>query len=592
MKRIALIVVAVVPGVVVAQQTSGFRQGVDYRIEARLDEATQTLRARARLRYTNNSPNRLDMLYVHQHLNAFRPNSAWARRELEFDIRRFQDLGPDDHAFERFVRITVDGAAVQAVYPGAPDSTVAGIPLPRPLRPGASVDVVMDWDARPSTTPRRQGRQGRHYDFAQWYPRIAVYDTGGWQTQPLLPQGEFFGEFASYDVTLDVAADQVMGATGVPVAGDPGWQAAPGAAPGELFFRRGVYAERPVPALGFLDASPAAGRKRVRWRAEDVHHFAWSADPAFRHEGGRLRDIAVHVLFRDGSLEWDLGVVVQRAIRSLAWLESIFGRYPYPQLTILERIENGGTEFPMLVMNGGSSQGLVMHEVAHQYAHGIFASNEWRDAWLDEGFASFLSSWFVEQHGNDGVWRSSLEQATRTPQELLATPVATPAADFPTFPAYNAMSYGKGSIVFYMLRELIGEEAFRRGLRTYYERHRLSHVTEHDLRRSLEAAAGTDLGWFFEQWLHRTAALDFAVDSVTAERGRDGRWRVRFAVTREGDAWMPVTVRVGAETRRLEGREPRQVVEIVTTDQPAEVVVDPDYQVLETDKNNNRKAVM
>jgi hypothetical protein len=469
---------------------------------------------------------------------------------------------------------------------------VAAIPLPRPLAPGTAVDVVMDWEARPSTTARRQGREGRHYDFAQWYPRIAVYDTGGWQTQPLLPQGEFFGEFASYDVTLDVATDQVIGATGVPVAGDPGWEAVPGAAPGDLFYLRGAYAERPAASVGFLEASPEAGRKRVRWRAEDVHHFAWSADPEFRHEGGRLRDIAVHVLYRDGSLEWDLGVVVRRTIRSLAWLESVFGRYPYPQLTILQRIESGGTEFPMLVMNGGSSQGLVMHEVAHQYAHGIFASNEWRDAWLDEGFASFLSGWFVEQHGNDAVWRSSLSQVAGMPEDLLATPVATPAADFPTFQAYGAMSYSKGSVFFYMLRELIGEEAFRQGLRTYYERHALSHVTEQNLRRSLEAAAGTDLGWFFQQWLHTTASLDFAVDSVTAEQQGDGRWRVRFAVTREGDGWMPVTVRVGDQVRRLEGREARQVVEVFTAERPLEVVVDPMDQVLETDKSNNKKAVM
>ena len=118
--------------------------------------------------------------------------------------------------------MTVDGAAVRPVYPGAPDSTVAAHPAARAARARGSVTVVMDWDARLSTLPRRQGRRGRHYDFAQWYPRIAVYDRTGGQDQPLLPQGEFYGEFARYDVTLDVAADQVIGATGVPVEGDPG----------------------------------------------------------------------------------------------------------------------------------------------------------------------------------------------------------------------------------------------------------------------------------------------------------------------------------------------------------------------------------
>ncbi|MDP9347779.1 MAG: hypothetical protein M3P24_01315, partial [Gemmatimonadota bacterium] len=106
-----------------AQDTAYFQQGVDYRIEARLDDATGVLTGRARLRYTNRSRSTLDTLYVHQHLNAFRPNSAWARRELKFGNRRFQDLGPTEHAFERFTAVEVDGRAVRAVYPGAPDST-------------------------------------------------------------------------------------------------------------------------------------------------------------------------------------------------------------------------------------------------------------------------------------------------------------------------------------------------------------------------------------------------------------------------------------------------------------------------------------
>ena len=118
------------PASVVAQNAASFQQGVSYRIEARLDEPANVVHGRARLRYTNRAPRALDTLYVHQHLNAFRPNSAWARRELQFGQRRFQDLGPDDHAFERFTSVTVNGRAARPVYPLAPDSTVAAIPLP------------------------------------------------------------------------------------------------------------------------------------------------------------------------------------------------------------------------------------------------------------------------------------------------------------------------------------------------------------------------------------------------------------------------------------------------------------------------------
>lgn len=572
-----------------AQQS--FQQGVAYRIEAVLDETAQVLHGRARLRYTNRAPGSLDTLYVHQHLNAFRANSAWARRELQFGERRFQDLGSDEHGFERFTRVSVDGRAVSPVYPLAPDSTVAAIPLPAPLPVGGTVTVSMDWDARPSTLPRRQGRRGRHYDFAQWYPRIAVYDARGWQHHPLMPQGEFFGEFASYDVTLDVATDQVVGATGVPVDGDPGWERVVGPVSAPVRYRNDVYQKSAADRLGLLRDRPREGRKRVRWRADRVHHFAWSADPDFRYEGGRLRDVAVHVLYRRGDLDWDLGTVVRRTIRALEWLEGILGPYPYPQLTILHRLEGGGTEFPMLVMNGGEGQGLVTHEVTHQYAHGILANNEWRDAWLDEGFTSFLTSWFYEEHGVDGVWRRQIERAAQWPPELQAQPVATASADFATFQAYSAMSYAKGSLIFYMLRELIGADTFRRGLRRYYERHRFTHVTEDAFRSVMEEASGRDLGWFFVQWLHTPDRLDYAVGDVTASRRPDGRWDTRVEVLRDGGAWMPVALQVGTETRTLDSRERRQAISVVTSERPDAVELDPGFTLLESDRDNNRRAV-
>ncbi|HEU0299253.1 MAG TPA: hypothetical protein VFR37_07365, partial [Longimicrobium sp.] len=380
MLRILIPAALLAPATLAAQGAPYFQQGVDYRIEARLDEGADVLHGRARLRYTNRSPATLDSLYLHQHLNAFRPNSAWARRELEYGERRFTDLGPADHAFERFTRVTIDGAAVSPAYPGAPDSTVTALPLPRPLPPGGSVEVVMDWDARLSTLPRRQGRRGRHFDFAQWYPRIAVYDHTGWAFQPLLPQGEFYGEFGRYDVTLDVAADQVIGATGVAVEGDPGYQ--------ERVTGSGYPPPPPGDELGLLAGAPGEGRKHVRFFADSVHHFAWSADPAYLHdfvvrtiideETGTHSAPGIHVLYLPGDTDWGDRAAARRTWDALTWLETMFGPYPWPQLTNVHRLEGGGTEFPMLIMNGSASEGLIVHETTHQYLHGILASNEWR----------------------------------------------------------------------------------------------------------------------------------------------------------------------------------------------------------------------
>jgi hypothetical protein len=566
---------------------------VEYRIEARLDEPTNVLHARARLRYLNRSGSTLDTLWLHQYLNAFRPNSAWARRDLEFGSRRVQDLGPEDHAYERFTRVEVAGHSVAPVYPGAPDSTVVGLPLPAPLGPGDSVTVEMDWDARLSTLPRRQGRRGRHYDFAQWYPRVAVFEHGRWQTQPLLPQGEFYGEFGGFDVTLDVASDQVIGATGVAVEGEPGWAGA--AAPGfadSLFYRRDAYgAVAGAEPLGLLGDEAAPGRKRVRWRAEDVHAFVWSTAPDYRYEGGHYGDVAIHVLYQPGDTAWDEGAAVNHTRTTLQWLDSIYGPFAWPQITNVHRVEGGGTEFPMMVMNGGASLGLILHEVGHNYTMGILANNEWKEGFLDEGFTSFQTNWYYQTHGQPDVWKRSFEAAAQWDRLGRSQPLATPSAEFRDFDTYNAMTYTKPSVVYRMLQAYLGDEVFRAGLRRYYSENRLTHVDLADFQRAMEAASGQDLDWFFDEWFRTTDTLDYGLGAVTSSRQGNGRWRTEVEVVRLGKAWMPVELRVGGETRTLTSRKPVQHLRIETADRPGQVVLDPRGVLLDIDRSNNTRVV-
>ena len=567
--------------------TPYFQQEVAHVIEARLDETTDVLSGRMRLHYRNRSPATLDSLYFHLELNAFRPNSAWAQRELQFDERRFQDLSADEHAFERLRSVRVNGSAVQPHFRGVPDSTVVAVALPRPLAPGDSVSVVIDWDARLSTLPRRQGRRGRHHDFAQWYPRIAVYDHTGWATRPLLPQGEFYGEYGTFDVTLDLAEDQVVAATGVPISGEPGWAAAKASSSPDPDYQRDAYGNvGRAPALGFLPATAERGRKRIRWHARDVHHFAWSTDPDYIYEGGRVGDTPIHVLYQPGDTAWDNGVVVERTAEAIRFFEDLFGPYVWPQITNLHRIESGGTEFPMMIMDGSASEGLIVHEIAHQWVHGIFGNNEWREGWLDEGFDSFVSSWYAESKGalNPFGGMNTVAEFDATGR---SQPLAMASADFRDFQTYNLMTYGKPALVLRMLRELIGEDAMRRGLRHFYDTKKLQHVTEADLIASLEAGSGTDLDWFFQQWFHTTGTLDYRVGNVDIAQV-DGGFRVRVDVIRDGENFMPVQLQVGDHITTLNSTERTQIIEVTVPTRPAEIVLDPRVVLIDINRGNNR----
>jgi Peptidase family M1 domain len=579
--------------------TAGYwQQRVAYEITASLDEPSGVLTGRVRISYVNQSPDTLRDFAVHQYLNAFRPGSRWAAVDSAEQRDRFQHLKDPDYAFERITAATVMGRALRPDYPYAPDSTVAHWTLPRPLPSGDSMVVELAWQARPSTLPRRQGRQGRRFDFAQWYPKVVVYDKYGWQDHPLYPAGEFYGEFASYDVMLDLAADQVIGATGVPVEGDPGWQQA-NARPGTpIDYQRSWYrvsgtgseppdTRYPVPDTRCGPVAP--GRKCIRFYAEDVHHFAFSLNPDYRYEQGRYRDVVVRVLYQPGdSVTWGKGVAVRRTEAALAWLDSLYGKFPWPQLTNVHRIEGGGTEFPMMVMDGSAGLGLIVHEVGHNYTMGVLANNEWREGWLDEGFTSFQTGWFFETHGQGPAYPGVEANILSWDLDRWSEPVSMVSERYRDFLTYNTMIYSKAQLFYEQLRYVVGDDVMRRILRTYYARWKLKHVDEDAFRMVAEEVSGMDLKWLFAQWLHGTPLIDYRLRGVRRRRLADGRWLTAVTIERKGDGWMPVEIG-DRDTiyARATGQPETERVEFVTARKPGRLMLDPRLRAHDWNMLNN-----
>jgi hypothetical protein len=577
-----------------------FQQDIRYTIAASLAEPSGVLTATGRMWYRNHSPDTLTAMAFHLYLNAFRPGSRWAARETaENGASWYAILTDPYYAYERLEHVAVDGTPVQLRYPGAPDSTVAWLTLPRPLPPGDSVTVALAWTARLSVVPRRQGRRGRRFDFAEWYPEVAVYDRFGWEAHPLYPEGEFFGEYGAYDVTLDLPEDQVCGATGVPVSGDPGWAGARATPQTPVTLQRDWYGDS-VPATPYTlhptpsasrATQPAPGRKLVRFYARDVEHFAFSCNPDYVYEEGRYGPAVVHVLYlpEDGAT-WGHGIAVGRVVRSLAWLDTLFGHYAWPQVTAVHRIEGGGTEFPMMVMLGGSGESLVLHEIGHEYAYGMLGNNEWKEGWLDEGLTTFQTGWNFHRRGlgvpNDQVQMLVLGLDL----DGWSEPVVQPAEFYRDYATYARMVYTKGQLIFEMLRYVLGEATFRRVLREYFARWRFEHVTSARLERVAEEVSHRDLSWFFGEWLHGEPLVDYGLRKVRRRRTAAG-WVTDIEIARLGDGIMPVdiAVPVGDSTIvvRANGFARRETVQVRTAERPGRVELDPDRQTMDWNYLNN-----
>jgi len=582
-----------------------WQQRVAYDISARLEEPLGVLRGSERIQYVNNSPDTLRSFSLHLHLNAFRPGSRWSDADSTEGRRRFNDLKDPDYAFNHVSNVRIMGQPVMAVFPLAPDSTIVRFQLPAPLAPGDSMVIETDWDARVSTVARRQGRKGRQYDFAQWYPKVVVYDRYGWEEHALVPAGEFYGEFGTFRVQVDVPEDQVLGATGVPVCGDPGWTAANQSSSRPVQYGAEAYpairaqVRGPGPGVNgdcaftnFPNPAIPSGYKRVLWYAESVHHFALSMSPEYRYEGGAYQNTLVHVLYRPGDEKsWGGGLAVKRTETALAWLDQLFGPFVWPQITNLHRIDGGGTEFPMVIMNGSASQGLIVHELGHNYTMGILANNEWREGWLDEGFTSFQTTWFGEATGERGGYEDNEAGVLDLDLGGWSEPVSLVSDKYSDFVIYNQMIYSKGELFLAQLRYVVGDSVMHEILQTYYQRWQLKHVDGAAFQAVAEEVSQMDLGTLFGQWLHGTPMFDYAVGRVRRQKIGDG-WETRVEVVRKGDGMIPVDVMVIAAQDtavvRTDGMATRAWVVVPTRSEPRIVLIDPGVRTHDWNMLNNR----
>lgn len=592
-----------------AGDTLGYwQQRADYTIVAQLDERRGVIRANGTLHYVNASPDTLRELWLHQHLNAFRPGSRWSADDEAKGKQRFQRLTDPAYAYERFTSPPrVNGRRVRAEYPLAPDSTVVRLRLPRPLLPNDSLDVALAWEARPSTVLRRQGRQGRHFDFAQWFPKVAVYDRQGWKPNAFVPQGELYGEFGTFDVTFVLPHDQVIAASGVPVSGDPGWDRVrvPGSEAPAL--ARDAYG----PVRTARPPATPKGYRAVRFVARDVHHFGWSVSPDYRYEGSRLvrarsgqrgwDTVALHVLHE----KWEPGRTLADLRHAMSWLESLYGSYAWPQITVAERLEGSGTEFPMLVMNGEEDRSLVVHEAGHQFTYGILANNEWQSAWMDEGFTTYqelwargearvplaieraAKGWAVGADIPDPLQRGRVQAADAFTRSVEApvrfsdpSPLGLRSDLFATKDDYDAVVYDRAAGFYSALHDVMGDEPFRRFLRRYYSRWAGKHVDRWAMQRAAEDVTNAPLGWFFGQWIDSVGTIDYVLEApVTEHFGSGDGWQVTVQLQRRGVYRHPMPVGVRTATGwtvvRGEALPDRQAVRIVVRERPLEVRLDP-----------------
>jgi len=565
----------------------GWRQDVSYHISATLDEPARLLHGRMELRYRNQSPDTLRNLVLQLDLNAYRPGSRWAASDTAHGPRRLDRRPAEEFGSTDIHDVTVGGVPVQLSWPFSPDSTSTILALSEPVAPGAAVVLALTWESRPSTVPGLMGQRGRQFDFTAAIPRLAAYGRRGWIDHPRLPGAERSGEFASYLVTLDVAADQVMGATGVPLCGDPGWQSARFRAVDTVDYQRDWYRSYSDPSAARIAADSLAcaptmpGRKTVIWYAEEVPDFGLAMSPDFRYEVGDLFQLPVRALYRTGSeTAWGAGLVTGRAESVIAWLASIFGRSPWPQTTVVEGLDAPGAGASMLSIAASPSRGEILRLLGHSWVAEAVGIDGWSDGWLVNGLTNFQSTWYFQALGERGAYERLERTVLDWDLDGLSQPVWQAPDQFRDPATASAMVTQRGELFFHQLRTVVGgNDAMRAILQAWYDRYRLRRAEGADFLALATALSGADLSSLSDQWLHGTALYDYALEGTRVESQGDGRWRTTIDIRRIAPGIFPVDIGVrfadSVNLARATGPEVEERLEITTPIRPQRVTLDP-----------------
>jgi aminopeptidase N len=232
-------------------------------------------------------------------------------------------------------------------------------------------------------------------------------------------------------------------------------------------------------------------------------------------------------------------------------------------------------------------ESVVAHEIAHQWFGDSVTESTWADLWLSEGFATYFAGLFIEKYESEEAFRDYMRDAAAqyfTYEKQRNAPIHdTETQDL--MKLLNPNNYEKGAWVLHMLRKRIGDDAFFKGLRDYYNDHRDSNATTEDLRNALEKTSGKDLKEFFARWVYGTGHPIYDLASFDEERSTRRFLELILKQTQAGDAFLdPVPIEITIDgVKKLITIQPESKtasVSIPIEKAPTSIQIDPDGTLL------------
>lgn len=487
-------------------QNGRFQQAVQYKMDVQMDVQTNQYTGFQELKYTNNSPDTLNRVFYHLYFNAFQPGSMMdvRSRTISDPDRRVGDrilkLKPEEIGFIHAKSLKMNGKPVHFKEV----ETILEVSLSDPILPNSTVTFEMEFEGQVPIQVRRSGRdnsEGVRYSMSQWYPKMANYDEQGWHANPYIGR-EFYGIWGDFDVKITIDKTYVLGGTG--------------------YLKNPNEIGHGYEEVGDKVAPPKGNTLTWHFVAPKVHDFMWAADPKYKHDKVQMSNgITVHHFYipsEKTTENWEK--LKEYTPKAIEFLSKNFGQYPYKQFSVVQG-GDGGMEYAMSTLITGerplnSLVGVMVHELAHSWFHGVLATNEALYPWMDEGFTSYASSLAMSAifQPTANPLRGAYSGYFRLAKSGEEEPLSTHADHYQLNSAYSSAAYSKGAVFLAQLGYVIGDEVRNRAMLRYFETWKFRHPNVNDLVRIMEKESGLELDWYKEYFVNTTKTINYGIKEV------------------------------------------------------------------------------
>jgi len=521
-----------------------WQNSADYDIKAELFPSTRILKGEENIIYHNNSPFFIGQVVFRLYQDLYKTGSKRDRFIDPSDVGQGVNID----------QININGKPVKVTsssYVRRSGTLMFVSLLSSSVEKGQSVSIDIKWSFKidKNTLIRMGAYDSTSFFVGYWYPRIAVYDDiDGWDENEYNGQNEFYEDFCNFKVAITVPKNYLVWGSGV-------------VEDAQKIFSKDVYAkyQKALTSDSIIHVVSSDDIKNKRnvtidkpkityqFKTDSVYdfafatsnHYCWDAT-SVTVDNNTNRNTLVSAAYKQSSTDFVKVANIAKATLKYLSTEMPAVPYPFPQMTVF----NGGDgmEYVMIVNDRSCSTWsetvhLTSHEISHTYFPFYMGINQYKYAWMDEGWAMFLPSEFQTNLAPsvDQAMVSARTYNAYAGKELDA-PLMQPSFNIRNYEYYIA-SYYRPEMAYRFLEDLLGKDLFKKCLQTFIERWHGKHPIPYDFFFTFDNVAGEDLSWYWNPWFFERGYPDLAIKSAVKDS-------TKYTIEIENVGTMPIPIQL------------------------------------------------